>query len=377
MNLPPELLFKALLNMDFLSMARFCRTSPEIYQICQDEFLWRQKVQRKYGVTQYIPIGMTFQEQYKSLYLLPPVIKAINNGRLDQIIVLIQKDAVVTPNNLSVAAEHGHIHILDYFAQLGILPDERAYHWAARSGRINVLDWLWNHGLVPDGDTASESNANFVEVLVWLENHGVVLNEWTPNYVTNSIEVLEWLEKEKGWLPTFEAADFAAGRGNMEMLEWMVEREIYPTEEGMINAAVDRHLETIKWMVSRLGMKPTSAVARAAAYYGHSIEILDYLEELGVIPNSECADDVIQQMNYFGSEGASIIEILDWLAIRDIYPTQRGIFYAINSKRIDILKWLVDHNIKPTVSWAHQAARGGNTMVLEWLASYGIKPRKS
>lgn len=371
MNLPPELLFDMLLDMDLAPMMRLCGSTPELYNFCQDESLWRIKVQRQYGVAQYVPNGMTHQEQYKSLYLLPPLDDAIVKGRLDQIIVWRQRGAVVNPDNLSAAVEHGHINILDYFARQNILPTIESYFWAILMGNIDLLNWLWNHGLMPNNnDALGGVEINSIDVLLWLESHGVELGEWTANAVPENVKVLDWLEKERRLLPTYQGANFASFKGNIEILEWMADRGIYPTEDGMYRAAEEGHLNVIEWMVSRLGMKPSGIVANAAVSAGNSIEILNYLEKLGIIPDDYMADQLIIWNNPL------MFETLDWLWKHNIRPTLRGIYNAIRLNRVDILQWIVDHDIKPTVSWANQAARGNNVKVLEWLDSQGIKPKK-
>jgi hypothetical protein len=249
---------------------------------------------------------------------------------------LLHSGLEVTPDDLSMAAQHGHIHILDYFAAKGILPDERAYHWAARAGLIDVLDWMWNHDLEPDEDTITESEANSIDVLMWLEDHGMMLDTWAANSVSEDIRTLEWLER-RDILPDVNGANLAAGRGNIKFLHWMAERGIYPDDVGLTESVGNS--EVFFWIIKQ-GVQPTVYTANVAARHG-CIDILDYLESIGILPEKELTDYAIEYIIETHNTTPSII--LDWLLARGIVPSTKGLLEAIRSLNLPLLQWILEH----------------------------------
>ena len=47
-NIAPEVLFKILLDSNYRDLTSYCLGNTNIYNICQDEYFWKQKLDRDY-----------------------------------------------------------------------------------------------------------------------------------------------------------------------------------------------------------------------------------------------------------------------------------------------------------------------------------------
>ncbi len=67
--LPNEILLEILLKFDDLkTLSKLCRTSKRINNICQDEFFWKRKYQKDFGLSGEITLaeGETWKDRYQS-----------------------------------------------------------------------------------------------------------------------------------------------------------------------------------------------------------------------------------------------------------------------------------------------------------------------
>ena len=285
-NIAPEILFKILLSTDYRDLASYCLGNTNIYNICQDEYFWKQKLDKDYpGLRQYTPTNLTYQQQYISLYNLPTLEQAIEDYRLDQVILLYSKGFVPDVNQLNLAAIVGALDILKYYAIENILPDPTAYYHAAINNRLNVLDWLYSKGIEYPEEIMDESliidqmGFNSVPILLWLEQHGVPITFLTANSAgfKEDIKLLEWLETNRNVLPSVDVANYALSVGNIELLNWLASRNILPDREGIREAG--NNIESLKWL-SRY-YEPTAEWAIIPIQLGN-IEILDWLLIKGI-----------------------------------------------------------------------------------------------
>ena len=284
----PELDWNILLELDYQSLARACQASTEINRICQDDRFWKEKVRHEFGVDQYKPERISYQQQYRELVEAEDYVIAIINNRLD-ILIALEKKEIVFPdydlmNAIDGAAQNGHLQVLEWLAVRNILPTPSGANWAAWGGHLQVLKWLASRNI----------------------------------------------------LPTQRGADWAAAYGHLQVLKWLAERNILPTQEGADLAAVNGHLQVLEWLATK-----------------------------NILPTREIAD-------YVAMSGQ--LQVLEWLEARNILPTQRGADWAAMNGQLQVLEWLAVRNILPTQKGADLAAEDGRLQVLEWLAARGIHP---
>ena len=86
-----ELNWEILLDLDYQALARACQVNKKINKICQDDRFWKEKVRRDFGVDQYKPEEITYQQQYRELIEAKDYISAIQKGRSDVLIALEKK----------------------------------------------------------------------------------------------------------------------------------------------------------------------------------------------------------------------------------------------------------------------------------------------
>ena len=101
------------------------------------------------------------------------------------------------------------------------------------------------------------------------------------------------------------------------------------------------------------------------------LDILIALEKKGIALSRE-EDYLIDHVNRAAGEGH--LQVLEWLAVRNILPTKRGVDYAAENGYLQVLEWLATRNILPTRAGAVMAAENGHLEVLKWLATMNILP---
>jgi hypothetical protein len=139
----------------------------------------------------------------------------------------------------------------------------------------------------------------------------------------DKIEVVRMIHN----VTTIVTPDQAIHFNSLEILTWLLDQRIYPTQNG-INLAVEHN----------------------------SIELLDLLDQHGFIPNSEGANMALS---------SCAVGSLNWLLQHGISPSH------ISASCPDILDWLVDHNIEITQEIIDDAYSTGEYDTIEWLGRHG------
>ena len=218
-----ELNWEILLDLDYQALARACQVNKEINKICQDDRFWRDKVRKDFGVEKYKPEEITYRQQYRDLIETNDPDPAAEEGRLDELIVLVARNIFPIQVTADLAASSGNQRVLEWLAERNILPTENSANAAAYSGHLQVLVWLAARNILPTQDGAD-----------WAARNG-------------HLQVLEWLAA-RNILPTREGADLAARRGRFQVLERLVTKNILPTREAANYAAAHGQQEILEWL---------------------------------------------------------------------------------------------------------------------------------
>jgi hypothetical protein len=143
-----------------------------------------------------------------------------------------------------------------------------------RSSRAGDLKWMF--------DVSEMSSVSTLEV-AW-ENKSLWPRWWSETYFcykvakTNKLELLKWAREEKKCKWDGRTIWAAAYQGNLEMVKYCVANEC-PVDEGACsNAAVNGHLECLKYLREEVKAPWGSRTASWAAFNGH-LHILEYLVE--------------------------------------------------------------------------------------------------
>ena len=152
-----------------------------------------------------------------------------------------------------------------------------------------------------------------IATLNWLKSKGKLPNNeaFELAFMSDNIAVLNWFE-ENGIRVTFVSNDdyiSIVRNGNLNVLKWLAEREIYPTTEAANNAVERNEYEILDWMMSpEIDIEPNVLGANFAAFRDN-YRMLNYLEEHGILPDIRAARMAKNNR-----------EMLEWLGMRGIRP---------------------------------------------------------
>lgn len=159
------------------------------------------------------------------------------------------------------AASGGHILILNIIEQTGFkVSNKELIFYAIRNGRLNVLQWLAERGVFPKKENANNA-----------AEYGFV-------------EILDWSEQNNYALPDQEGISRALLKGKTKVVQWGAKRGIYPSNQAEVERACQiGDLDKLKELYAKTKL---TSYTYDACRYGH-ISILDWLETLGILPDSD------------------------------------------------------------------------------------------
>jgi hypothetical protein len=301
--LPNDMLNQVLFKLKYDNIIRLCATSKTYTAYCNNDEFWRLRIAHDYPTAYRFTPGSTGFSSYKELYM-----KVFDH---------------ITIDVANMIARRGNIELLQWMATLDrpVLPTKKGAYMAAKNGRVEVLDWMYKRNPPIHG------NGRKIEMLAASLGH---------------INILEWIREgnlfytSRGRQSVVSIGPLTASRavsgGNIRVLKWLAHLNppIYPTQRDI--DLLLKHgikLNILNWLEDH-GILPTSRGADLAAENGH-INVLEWLETRGILPTSRGA-------NFAAGKGH--INILEWLKNRNILPTEMGALEALIRKQHDVLAWL-------------------------------------
>ena len=231
---------------------------------------------------------------------------AIQYGYLDVVIWFNERGFPINNDVVYYAAEYGHLNILLWLEGIGILPDIFSLYTADTNNYPTISQWIEQHGIYPTvrfmNDVAAEDY--WVHILNWSAGRGILPDIQGANRAAgaNRLTTLHWLST-KGILPNTDGANQAVYNNHMEILDWLALRGILPNTDGADYAASTNHLDMLFWLEHK-EIFPTIDGANEAASNGH-IDILIWLKKRGILPNNDGAIKAYQNDHQ---------NVVDWLA---------------------------------------------------------------
>ena len=173
----------------------------------------------------------------------------------------------------------------------------------------------------------------------WAERHFC----WEVAY-TNKLELLKWIREEKKCEWDYRTITAAADQGNLEMVKYCVANEcpIDINRNACACAALEGHLEVLKYLHEEVKAPWDSLTARWAALNGH-LHILEYLVERK-----------FDKYSGFECQCAAKNGHLDCL--KYLHETAKApwdedaVIYAHNNNQTECLNYLLDNNC-PSTTW--------------------------
>ena len=254
------------------------------------------------------------------------------------------------------AISEGHVHILDWVNEIGYFPKYNEYNF-----NDDIVSGLC------EAIQCAAKNGHF-KVLKWLRNEDL------------DIEI---------------ALIGAAEGGQLELLEWLFNKRVYPdflTLEDISKAAAKGgHLNILKWLKTK-GLKLNHLAAEGAAEGGH-LHLLQYLEQKGIKCRDICDSAIkggqlklLQHLIQTGHTSPSIkighdaiksgsVELLDWLLKNGYYEDKEAIqitTWAADYEHFHVLKWAITNGFESNIDCVDAAAYAGNLQILKFLKENGV-----
>jgi len=210
------------------------------------------------------------------------------------------------------------------------------------------------------------------------------------------LDVLNWL-KSKGWFDPNRIGTgmrVAARKGNILILEWLMENGCHLDKNAFSDAAEGGHLDVLEFLKEKnCPLDPEDCMSGAAR--GGKLEIIHWL-----LRNGCSFDDVdkwtlfyaageghLHVIKFFVENGYSVNEIdegvsseaaagghlnvLQWLHENNCPFDEKTFANATRNESIDNLQWLLDNNFPWDKKCYSEAAKFNNLEVLEWLKEKG------
>ncbi len=330
-----------LLQLDDVQLKAVYESNKYAYTIVCNETFWIQKVVQKYGVVvaNEKPEKMIYIQQY---YNLP---------------TFISKSGNIIKAKLLEATKQGRLDAFIVYR----------YLWAKWDifDRFKIFSILINKGYI-----------NIVKAVVLTYNISpfVISGEWAENDPSallhaieklssrGDVEILDIIYREyfEGTTNTFPVEDLLVGNPTNSVLKWAIDNDIinnstlticsrfngrqqnelriikclaeyniFPTTDYIHKSIrlYRPHYHTIicpvtlQFLISKGVFNPTVETANDAAQFGN-LDILNFLEEQGILPNSIGANYVLTFVYY-----RDICSVLKWMYNRGISPTDKELIH--------------------------------------------------
>jgi hypothetical protein len=155
---------------------------------------------------------------------------------------------------------------------------------------------------------------------------------------------------------TSKLANQVAGNGYIDLLQWLMNKKIFPNTYGANLAAQNGHLTTVIFLEkNQINVSVEGANLTAG---NNQLRTLKWLAKGGIFPTSSGANSAIKFNDF---------KILNWLKTKDILPSSKGADKAAKYGYLNILKWLKENDIMPSRKGVNQAAANGHMHILIWL----------
>lgn len=292
--------------------------------------------------------------------------KAIARGDLEMVKWLYAHGFKFTNDATRNAAEHGHLHILQWlYNNIPLMGGSTAImDSAAVHNHLVIVKWLHENKYGGCTGTAlgTAARKGYLEMVQWLianRSEFGVANGAKPNDDEPTSTVI---------VAITNAMFSAASRGHLEIVQFLDRYQREPFARfGMDVVAANGHLEILKWLHSNRSEGCTTDAMDQAASKGH-IDVVQWLHE------HRTEGCTVDAMN--GAAGKGHIEIVQWLLEnRSEGFSAKGVHEAAINGHGDVLALLL--LARPEVSFtspvAKRAACSGHFQVIEILEKFDSK----
>lgn len=247
-TLPSEIIQHILITLSYEDIISYCSINLVFQNVCNDKIFWLLLLDRDF--TKYTQIGIFIPSKYVTLYgpksepgqttykrWLTHQISNITEIKFDDILNLDiikwtldtyginESELAKIKIQLYSAININNIRTLDFWAARGIYPNQSMILLGIKYDII--IDWLLQHEIYPNANTIiqlSNGKHNPIRVLTKLAEYGI--------------------------LPNNEAANYATITDNYNLLEWLLQHDIFPDHTSIEQAILHKNTIILKLLAS-------------------------------------------------------------------------------------------------------------------------------
>jgi hypothetical protein len=182
---------------------------------------------------------------------LQTINQAAASGDLQLLISLHNQGQQLEEGTLEIAAENGHLHILQYFRHSWNANVIRA---AAQAGHLHIVKYLHENGCPWDHKvTAGAANVGHLHCLKYLHENNCPWDEWATAWAArgDELECLKYLH-QNGCPWDYEAIEVASRHGNLDCLQYLHQNGCVIEKGALQYAAENGHLDCVKYLCESL-----------------------------------------------------------------------------------------------------------------------------
>lgn len=331
-------------------------------------------------------------------------------GYLDILKWLVSTGSKPSKRISYLAAANNHLPVLEWYITINKLDD----YLIKYSGNVEVYNWLIEHGCRYSDDVLESvikngnlellkrlphqkeysnslcdiavANGNW-EVLDWLLQRGSRFRHFyvSVNIAKNQVQTLQVLTDHRQEIPENIASKVtgidaikwcanhgfridiasvnACRKGDIEILQYLIENGLELTSCLTIEAARGGQFECLKWLVSK-GC-PLSYFETAFAALSGRIDIIEWLLKQGC----ELDDGTVISVCEKG-----MVNVIEWLSARNCELNYPDMFHkALEYSNSEILEWLDNKGYRHQDNSIYLAIANDSVKTLEWLLNHGYK----
>jgi Ankyrin repeats (3 copies) len=234
-----------------------------------------------------------------------------------------------------LAAEHGHLDIIEWYGRKFFSQERETCAIAARNGHLDIVEYCVDRGWHWDeANCAAAAEGGHLMILQYLR------------------------DVESYWDARTCAA--AAGNGHLEVLQWCRANGCPWDASTCASAAKNGHLNVLKWCRQNK-CKWNGETCAAAAENGH-LDVLRWCRESGCPWDERTCMILATQMGH--------LDVLKWCH-ENGSPWYDCSNIAASYDRLDVLKWIHAHGSPCDEETYISAARFGNYKVQLWCYQRG------
>jgi len=241
---------------------------------------------------------------------------------------------------------------------------------------IPVLEWLeydiYAYGYIRAFGRGCAARCNARPVLEWMIKRGVTLEPEHLNYAVRygHLALVRWMHEEQHVMFIYETARTAARSGNLELLQYVIEKGAELPDDTLDFAAESGSEITVQWLHDKRGLPWTHKVCARAAAGGH-LSLVQFLR-------SQHCEWESTTTYWAATEGR--LSVLQW-AVEHGCPIKIDfvVLWTVAGRGyLEVLEFLFQHD--PEVCSGidlciliGSAALGGHFSVLEFLYPFRSK----